>query len=138
MCYPCLQYTEIFLALKIEEKNISDCQILETKSSNIVYLILPCIRHYIKVGFNGTDICESKCAAQLQVNLKLRPIQGGIRSKLTKRKITFLPSSLKIFPLLPASLNQVCSLLVILNSLQLFSSFPKLPENNMAVGSAVA
>ena len=39
-----MQYTEIFLALKVEEKNISDCQILETKSSNIVYLILSCIR----------------------------------------------------------------------------------------------
>ena len=36
MCYPC--NIQIFLALKIEEKNISDCQILETKSSNIVYL----------------------------------------------------------------------------------------------------
>ena len=48
-----MQYTEIFLAVKIEEKNISDCQILETKSSNIVYLILPCIRHYIKWGLMG-------------------------------------------------------------------------------------
>ena len=73
-----MQYTEIFLALEIEEK----------------------------------------------VNLKLRPIQGGIRSKLTKRKMTFLPSSLKIFSLLPASLNQECSLLVILNSLHCFPVFP--------------
>ena len=72
-----------------------------TKRSNIVYPILPCIRHYIKVGCNG--IFESKCAAQLQVNLNLRPIQGGISSKLSKSKMTFLPSSLKIFSLLPAS-----------------------------------
>ena len=57
-----------FLALKIEEKNISDCQILETKSSNIVYLILPCIhvRHYIKVGFNGIYV-----KANVQLSCKL-------------------------------------------------------------------
>ena len=64
-----MQYTEIFLALKIEEKkikNISDCQILETKSSNIVYLILPCIRHYIKVGFNGIYV-----KANVQLSCKL-------------------------------------------------------------------
>ena len=57
-----MQYTEIFLALKIEEKNISDCQILETKSSNIVYLILPCIRHYIKwdlMGYMWKQMCSS-------------------------------------------------------------------------------
>ena len=36
-------------------------------------------------------ICESKRAAQLQGNLNLRPIQGGISSKVTKRKTTFLP-----------------------------------------------
>ena len=63
-----MQYTEIFLALKIEEKNISDCQILETKSSNIVYLILPCIRHYIKVGFNGIYV---KANVQLSCKLTL-------------------------------------------------------------------
>ena len=61
-----MQYTEIFLALKIEEKNISDCQILETKSSNIVYLILPCICHYIKVGFNGIYV-----KANVQLSCKL-------------------------------------------------------------------
>ena len=61
-----MQYTEICLALKIEEKNISDCQILETKSSNIVYLILPCIRHYIKVGFNGIYV-----KANVQLSCKL-------------------------------------------------------------------
>ena len=61
-----MQCTEIFLALKIEEKNISDCQILETKSSNIVYLILPCIRHYIKVGFNGIYV-----KANVQLSCKL-------------------------------------------------------------------
>ena len=61
-------YTEIFLALKIEEKNISDCQILETKSSNIVYLILPCIRHYIKVGFNGILVYVK---ANVQLSCKL-------------------------------------------------------------------
>ena len=55
-----------FLALKIEEKNISDSQILETKSSNIVYLILPCIRHYIKVGFNGIYV-----KANVQLSCKL-------------------------------------------------------------------
>ena len=55
-----------FLALKIEEKNISDCQILETKSTNIVYLILPCIRHYIKVGFNGIYV-----KANVQLSCKL-------------------------------------------------------------------
>ena len=53
-----MQYI-IFLALKIKEKNISDCQILETKRSNIEYPILPCIRHYIKVGFNGIYVKEN-------------------------------------------------------------------------------
>ena len=56
-----MQYTEIFLALKIEEKIYLIVYTLEpprvkfkkTKRSNIVYPILPCIRHYIKVGFNG-------------------------------------------------------------------------------------
>ena len=57
-----MQYTEIFLALIIEEKNISDCQILETKSSNI----LPCMRHYIKVGFNGIYV-----KANVQLSCKL-------------------------------------------------------------------
>ena len=65
MCYPC-NIQRFFLALKIEEKNISDCQILETKSSNIVYLILPCIRHYIKVGFNGIYV-----KANVQLSCKL-------------------------------------------------------------------
>ena len=76
-----------FLALKIEEKIYLIVYTLEpprvkfkkTKRSNIIYPILPCIRHYIKVGFNGI------CAAQLQVNLNLRPIQGGISSKLSTR-----------------------------------------------------
>ena len=63
MCYPC--NIQIFLALKIEEKNISDCQI-KTKSSNIVYLILPCIRHYIKVGFDGIYV-----KANVQLSCKL-------------------------------------------------------------------
>ena len=65
-----MQHTEIFLALKIEEKNISDCQILETKSSNIVYLILPWIRHYIKVGFNGIYV-RSYVKANVQLSCKL-------------------------------------------------------------------
>ena len=69
-----MQYTEIFLALKIEEKNISDCQILETKSSNIVYLILPCIRHYIKVGFNGIYV-----KANVQLSCKLTKVEAHPR-----------------------------------------------------------
>ena len=73
-----------------------------TKRSNIVY---PHFTLYTSLHKSGIkwELCESKCAAQLQVNLNLRPIQGGISSKLSKSKMTFLPSSLKIFSLLPAS-----------------------------------
>ena len=60
MCYPC-NIQRFFLALKIEEKIYLIVYTLEpprvkfkkTKRSNIVYPILPCIRHYIKVGCNG-------------------------------------------------------------------------------------
>ena len=56
MCYP-----EIFLALKIEEKIYLSVYTLgpprikfkKQKRSNIVYPILPCVPHYINVGFNG-------------------------------------------------------------------------------------
>ena len=69
-----MQYTEIFLALKIEEKIYLIVYTLEaprvkfkkTKRSNIVCPILPCIRHYIKVGFNGIYV-----KANVQLSCKL-------------------------------------------------------------------
>ena len=102
---------------------------------------------YIKQTKNMRRVMRRHDFAKVQLSCN-DTFQGGFSSKLTKRKMTFLPSSLKRFPcsrflklkcslvvipnsLAPRFLKLKCSLLVIPNSLEMFPVLPSSLKTNV-------